>query len=109
MDYENKTMSNIRIFSGFLRWFLVALIIAQFIILLYKDLSLLTLWAFIEYCQLISFLPLMRSLYVPWLYEVYRPFLFSHMIFNNNELTDKEIETKTFRSFSFKVYGISDQ
>ena len=83
LDYENDTMAYFRMFGGFLRWLLVILIVCQFLLLLYKDMSLLTLWAFIEYCQLVSFLPLMRSRYVPWLYEAYRPFLFSHLIFDN--------------------------
>ena len=82
-----------RAFSAILRWFLIALIVFQFLVLLYKDISMLTLWAFIEYCQLISFLPLMRSRYVPWLYEMYRPFLFSHLIFSYDELTEEKMET----------------
>ena len=98
-----------RAFSGILRWFLLALIIVQFFVLLYKDISMLTLWAFIEYCQLISFLPLMRSRYVPWLYEIYRPFLFSHLIFSNDVLTEEKMETQTYRSFSYQVYSLSDQ
>ena len=46
---------------------------------------------------------------MPWLYEVYRPFLFSHLIFDNDELSQAKIDDKTYRSFSFEVYGLSDQ
>ena len=51
----------------------------------------------------------MRSRYVPWLYEIYRPFLFSHLIFSNDVLTEEKMETQTYRSFSYQVYSLSDQ
>jgi len=74
-------MEGMRSFSKYLKYFLWVIVVVQFIALIYKEASVLTFWIFIEYAQLISYLPLMKSRYVPWLYEVYQPFLGSHLIF----------------------------
>ena len=85
-DYTQPLMEFMNKLGKFLFWLLICIVIFQFIILEYDEVSLLIFWEFIAYGQLISYLPLMRSLYVPWLYEVYRPFLISHLICSQEKL-----------------------
>ena len=60
---------------------LILIIIAiQVLVLIYKQVGLLTFWVFLEFGQLISFLPLHKSRFPVYLYEAFKPLLCFHMI-----------------------------
>lgn len=59
---------------------LLALTAIQIVLLLYKNVGLVSFWVLVDYAQLIAYLPLMTSRCVPFVYQAFRPFLVSHFI-----------------------------
>lgn len=88
---------------------IVVLVFSQLIVLIYKGVGLLTIWILLDYCQMISFLPLHTARCVPYVYEAFRPLLISHMIFNIE--TDQEAmnnqKNEDYFNLSFKAYNVS--
>jgi len=74
-------METVVVFSTVFEITMVVMIVIQLFILIFKDVGLLTFWTLIDYAQLIAFLPLQTSRFVPWVYEAFRPFLLSHLIY----------------------------
>ena len=57
-DYESESMINVTKFSYVVMVCFAGFLVIQLIILLYKNVGLLTFWIFLEYSQLVAFLPL---------------------------------------------------
>ena len=79
-DYEDSQMQTVISFSKFFMVIILLFIVLQLVLLIYKKVGFLTFWVLIDYAQLIAFLPLFTSRCVPYIYEAFRPFLFSHFI-----------------------------
>jgi len=73
-------MQTVISFSKFFMVIILLFIVLQLVLLIYKKVGFLTFWVLIDYAQLIAFLPLFTSRCVPYIYEAFRPFLFSHLI-----------------------------
>ena len=80
---------------------LAVLLALQLIILMYKNVGLLTFWTLLEYAQLVAFLPLQTARCVPFVYEAFRPFLMSHLIFDWPGLRQVDGLGDNFYSLSF--------
>lgn len=74
---------------------------------MYKNVGLLTFWTLFEYAQLVAFLPLQTARCVPYVYEAFRPFLVSHMIFDWPGLRQVDVAVDSFYSLSFQAYNIT--
>lgn len=61
-------------------WVMIALILTQFLLLLWRGVGLLPVWILIEYLQLVSFMPIYNFKFIPYLYDAFKPALVSHMI-----------------------------
>jgi len=60
--------------------FLAILLVAMFGLLIWRNTGLLPLWIFVDYLQLISFLPLFNFKMLPWVYDIFKPLLVSHLM-----------------------------
>lgn len=67
-----------------LYYVMMAIVVLQFFILFFRNVGFLPLWVLIEYMQLIAFMPLYNFKLIPYLYELFKPFLISHLILFNN-------------------------
>lgn len=65
-------------------WYLCGFIILQAVVLTFRRVGYLPIWTMIEYMQLAAFIPLYNFRLIPYLYDVFKPFLVTHLV-----LTDK--------------------
>ena len=71
-------------------WLMTIWVVLQALVLFYSGLGLFSFWMFIEYLQLISYIPLLNLRLLPYLYDAFRPFLLSHgILFNYWPLEDE--------------------
>lgn len=61
-------------------------LIAHFVVYLIKHINLFTFWTFIEYSQLVAYLPLLSARYVPYLYDSFKTFLMTHCLFSRGDM-----------------------
>lgn len=73
-------MSDMRTISGYLYYVMIGIIAIQFIMLFFRNVGFLPLWTLIEYMQLIAFMPIYNFKLIPYLYDIFKPFLVSHLI-----------------------------
>ena len=67
---------------------MIVIIVFQFFLLLFRNLSFLPLWTLVEYMQLIAFMPLYNFKLIPYLYDPFKPILVCHIIlFNDSSST----------------------
>ena len=69
-----------------LYYVMIAIVVVQFFILFFKNVGFLPLWTLIEYMQLIAFMPLYNFKLIPYLYDLFKPFLISHLILFDNSI-----------------------
>ena len=69
-----------------LYWYLVGAIVAQFFILLFRNVGFFPLWTSLEYMQLFAYIPLYNFKLIPYLYDAFKPFLVSHLMLTNEAL-----------------------
>jgi hypothetical protein len=79
-DFRDEKMSFYRGLSIYLYYIMIAIIVLQFFILLFRNVTFLPLWTLIEYMQLIAFMPLYNFKLIPYLYDAYKPMLVGHLI-----------------------------
>jgi len=79
-DYRNENMILYRRVAQNMYWVLIAMITAQFLLLLWRGVGLQPVWVLIEYLQLVSFMPIYNFRFIPYLYDAFKPALVSHMI-----------------------------
>jgi hypothetical protein len=86
--------------------YLLGFVILQFLALAYRGVGYFPLWTMIEYMQLAAFLPLYNFRMIPYLYDVIKPLLVTHLI-----LTDKAFVLETMQDDYFDInydyYGLS--
>jgi hypothetical protein len=59
---------------------MIAIIVVQFFVLMWRKVTFLPLWTLIEYMQLIAFMPLYNFKLIPYLYDAFKPMLVGHII-----------------------------
>ena len=73
-------MYDMREIAYYLYWVMIGIVAIQFFMLLFRNVGFLPLWTLIEYMQLIAYMPIYNFKLIPYLYDVFKPFLVSHLI-----------------------------
>jgi len=89
-----------------LYWFLIGSLIAQFFLLLFRNVGFFTLWTTLEYMQLFAYIPLYNFRLIPYLYDAFKPFLVSHLMLTNEALVLTEMDND-FMNMSHDYYNLS--
>lgn len=106
-DYDNKMMQTVVEFARVFLFIMLGFVVIQILLLLYKNVGLLTFWVLFDYAQLIAYLPLMTSRCVPFVYDAFRPFLVSHFIFEYPGNPGLEnLVHDDFMNLSFRAYHL---
>jgi hypothetical protein len=66
----------------------------------------LPLWTLIEYMQLCAFIPLYNFKMIPYLYDMFKPFLVSHLVLSNEAYVLKEFEADFF-NLNYDYYALN--
>ena len=66
-DFRDEKMTYMRNTAIALYYVMIAIIVAQFLLLFFKNVGLLPLWTLLEYMQLIAFMPLYNFKLIPYL------------------------------------------
>ena len=102
-DFDNETMKTFRGSAVAFYWIIIAIIVGQFIGLSLRKVSLLPVWIFVEYLQLIAFMPVYNFRLMPFLYDAFKPALVAHFV-----LWESEPEPDTyFFNENYRNYGLS--
>ena len=100
-------MSTFRSVAKNMYWVLIAIIVVQFIVLSIRGVGLLPVWVFIEYLQLVGFMPIYNFKLIPYLYDAFKPSLVAHMIIFDDtpfiEDLDKEYFNKNYENYWLSV------
>jgi len=86
-----------------LYWFLIGSLIAQFFLLLFRNVGFFTLWTTIEYMQLFAYIPLLNFKLIPYLYDAFKPFLVTHLMLTNEALVLPEMDND-FININYDYY-----
>lgn len=99
-------MALMRSIAKHMYWVMIGLIALQFIMLMARRTGLLPVWTFIEYLQLVAFMPIYNFRLIPYLYDAFKPALVSHMIlFEKTPLYDV-LDNDYFNS-NYEYYWLS--
>jgi hypothetical protein len=85
-----------RTFAVKVYWYLGGFIIVQTFIVFKSRITTLPLWTFLEFMQMYSYLPLLHFNLFPFIYDIFKPFLTSHLILTNETLIMKDYQDKFF-------------
>jgi hypothetical protein len=88
-----------------LYYVMIAIILIQFFVLLWRNVTFLPLWTLIEYMQLIAFMPLYNFKLIPYLYDAFKPMLVGHIILFNDSLMYKEMSDDYF-NINYEYYWL---
>jgi len=89
-------MSYMRELAKKMYWYILGVIVFQFVMLSLRQVGFLPLWTLIEYMQLCAFIPLYNFKMIPYLYDTFKPFLVSHLVLTNDTFIFKEMEDDYF-------------
>lgn len=87
-------------------WYLCGIVIIQYIFLFVRNVGFLPVWTLIEYMQLCAFIPLYNFRMIPYLYDMFKPFLVSHLVLSNEAYVLKEFEDDYF-NLNYDYYGLN--
>jgi len=87
-------------------WVLIGIILLQFVLLSLRRVGLLPVWVFIEYLQLVGFMPVYNFRLIPYLYDAFKPSLVSHLIIFDETPGMPELDKEYFNS-NYKYYWLS--
>lgn len=105
-DFENDVMKTMRDIAKTMYWVLIAIILAQFVALTWRGVGLLPVWVFIEYLQLVGFMPIYNFRLIPYLYDAFKPSLVAHaIIFDDTPFID-DLDEEYFND-NYKKYWLS--
>ena len=79
-------MSSMKTISGYLYYTMIGIIAIQFFMLFFRNVGFLPLWTLIEYMQLIALMPIYNFKLIPYLYDIFKPFLVAHLILFDQSL-----------------------
>lgn len=85
-----------RTISGYLFYVMIAIVAIQFFMLLVRNVGFLPLWTLIEYMQLIAFMPIYNFKLIPYLYDIFKPFLVAHLILFEKSLIEFNMDDQYF-------------
>ena len=105
-DWTNPEMALMRKIAKNMYWVLVAIILVQFALLTLRRVGLLPVWVFIEYLQLVGFMPIYNFRLIPYLYDAFKPSLVSHMIIFDETPFLPELDQEYFNT-NYKNYWLS--
>lgn len=88
-----------------LYYVMIAIVVIQFFILFFKNVGFLPLWTLLEYMQLIAFMPLYNFKLIPYLYDLFKPFLVSHLILFDNSILYSEMDDDFF-NINYEYYWL---
>jgi len=87
-------------------WYLLGVIVLQFVMLSLRQVGFLPLWTLIEYMQLCAFIPLYNFKMIPYLYDTFKPFLVSHLVLTNDAYILQEMENDYFED-TYRYYWLN--
>lgn len=105
-DFRDEKMQYMRDTAIILYYVMIAIVVIQFFLLFFKNAGFLPLWTLLEYMQLIAFMPLYNFKLIPYLYDLFKPFLISHLILFNNSLFFSEMDDDYF-NINYEYYTLS--
>jgi hypothetical protein len=71
-----------------------------------RNVGFLPVWTLIEYMQLCAFIPLYNFRMIPYLYDMFKPFLVSHLVLSNDAYVLTEFESDYF-NINYDYYGLN--
>ena len=89
-------MTFVRNLAVALCFVMIAIIVIQFFVLMWRKLTFLHLWTLIEYMQLIAFMLLYNLKLIPYLYDAFKPMLVGPIILFNDSPMYKELSDDYF-------------
>ena len=87
-------------------WLLGGFFFCQTIIVFRSRITTLPLWTFLEFMQLYSYLPLLHFNLLPYIYDIFKPFLTSHLILTDDALMMQDY-TDRFFSDKYREYTLT--
>lgn len=87
-------------------WYLLGVIVIQFVLLLARNVGFLPLWTLIEYMQLCAFIPLYNFRLIPYLYDAFKPFLVAHLVLTNKTFLLKDMQDDFF-NINYDYYWLN--
>ena len=105
-DWENPTMATARKISKNMYWVIIALVLIQFVLLIWRGVGLLPVWILIEYLQLVGFMPIYNFRLIPYLYDAFKPALVAHMIIFDDTPILVEMDKEYFNK-NYEYYWLS--
>jgi hypothetical protein len=85
---------------------LIGIIVLEYFVLLFRNVTFLPLWTLIEYMQLIAFIPLYNFKLIPYLYDAFKPMLAGHLILFDDNLMFKDLANEYFNA-NYEFYWLS--
>jgi hypothetical protein len=98
-------MANIKNITGYLYWVMIFIIAIQFVMLFFRNVGFLPLWTLIEYMQLIAFMPIYNFKMIPYLYDIFKPFLVAHLILFDRSIFFTELSDDFF-NYNYRYYNL---
>lgn len=105
-DFRNSNMMLYRRIAANMYWVLIAIILTQFLLLIWRGVGLQPVWVLIEYLQLVSFMPIYNFKFIPYLYDAFKPALVSHMIIFDETPIYDELDNDYFNK-NYENYWLS--
>lgn len=105
-DMTNDLMSFWRSYAINTYWYLLGFVSLQFCALAYRGVGYFPLWMMIEYMQLSAFLPLYNFRMIPYLYDVIKPLLVTHLILTDKAFVLEDMQNDYF-DINYDYYGLS--
>ena len=105
-DWRNPNMALMRKIAKSMYWVLIAIIVLQFILLTIRRVGLLPVWVFIEYLQLVGFMPIYNFRLIPYLYDAFKPSLVSHLIIFDETPLQPQLDQEYFND-NYRYYWLS--
>jgi len=105
-DFRNELMAYMRQLAIKTYWYLLGVIVLQFVMLSLRQVGFLPLWTLIEYMQLCAFIPLYNFKMIPYLYDTFKPFLVSHLVLTNDAYILQEMENDYFED-TYRYYWLN--
>jgi len=87
-------------------WVVIGLILTQFVALALRGVGLLPVWVFIEYLQLVAFMPVYNFRLIPYLYDAFKPSLVAHFIIFDDTPFIEEMDDYYFND-NYRHYWLS--
>lgn len=104
-DFRDDKMTFYRSLAVSLYYVMIVIILIQFFVLLFRNVSMLPLWTLVEYMQLIAFMPLYNFKLIPYLYDAFKPMLVGHIILFNDSMMYKELADDYF-NINYEYYWL---